>query len=82
MNRTFIAAGALLLAATASHAFKLESPDIKANGTIPKGFEANVFGCNGENKSPVLKWTGAPTTPASTPPGARCRRLACRASTV
>jgi Raf kinase inhibitor-like YbhB/YbcL family protein len=49
-------------AATAAHAapFKLESPDIKAGGTLDKKFEANVFGCSGENKSPALKWSGAP----------------------
>lgn len=40
--------------------FKLESPDIPANGMIDRKFEANVFGCAGENKSPVLKWSGAP----------------------
>ncbi|MGZ5786497.1 MAG: YbhB/YbcL family Raf kinase inhibitor-like protein [Ramlibacter sp.] len=40
--------------------FTLTSPDIKANSTIDKKFEANVFGCSGENKSPALKWTGAP----------------------
>ena len=40
--------------------FKLESPDIPADGMIDKKFEANVFGCTGENKSPALKWSGAP----------------------
>jgi Raf kinase inhibitor-like YbhB/YbcL family protein len=40
--------------------FTLTSPDIKPNSTIDKKFEANVFGCSGENKSPALKWTGAP----------------------
>jgi len=40
--------------------FKLESPDVKANSTMDKKFEANVFGCSGENKSPALKWSGAP----------------------
>jgi Raf kinase inhibitor-like YbhB/YbcL family protein len=63
MTRTLVAAAALALAAaTGAHAagFKLESPDIKPNSTIPKKFEANVFGCGGENKSPALKWSGAP----------------------
>ena len=27
---------------------------------IDKKFEANTFGCSGENKSPALKWSGAP----------------------
>ncbi|MHB1247522.1 MAG: YbhB/YbcL family Raf kinase inhibitor-like protein [Sulfuriferula sp.] len=40
--------------------FKLSSPEIKANSTIPKRFEFNGFGCSGENKSPELKWSGAP----------------------
>ncbi|HUY03443.1 MAG TPA: YbhB/YbcL family Raf kinase inhibitor-like protein [Rhodocyclaceae bacterium] len=40
--------------------FKLSSPEIKANGTIPKRFEFNGFGCSGANKSPALKWHGAP----------------------
>lgn len=40
--------------------FKLSSPEIKANSTIPKSFELNGFGCSGENKSPALKWSGAP----------------------
>ena len=62
MTRTFIAAAAIALACTAAQAagFKLESPDIKANGTMDKKFEASVFGCTGENKSPALKWSDAP----------------------
>ena len=40
--------------------FTLESPDIKAGSMIDRKFEANVFGCTGENKSPVLNWSGAP----------------------
>ena len=40
--------------------FKLSSPEIKANSTIPKSFEFNGFGCSGENKSPALRWSGAP----------------------
>jgi Raf kinase inhibitor-like YbhB/YbcL family protein len=61
MKRTLLAA-ALLAASVTGHAagFKLESPDIKAGGMMDKKFEANVFGCSGENKSPALKWSGAP----------------------
>lgn len=40
--------------------FTLTSPEIKANATIPKRFEYNGFGCSGENRSPALKWSGAP----------------------
>jgi Raf kinase inhibitor-like YbhB/YbcL family protein len=63
MNRTLLAAAVLALAsagAAQAAGFKLESPDIKPNGTMDKKFEANVFGCSGENKSPALKWSGAP----------------------
>jgi Raf kinase inhibitor-like YbhB/YbcL family protein len=61
MKRTLFAAalaGAFSLAQAAG--FTLTSPDIKPNATIAKKFEANVFGCSGENKSPALKWSGAP----------------------
>ena len=64
MHRT-IAATAFALSFTAcavaqAAGFKLESPDIKADSTMDKKFEANVFGCSGENKSPALRWSGAP----------------------
>ena len=62
MKRTLLAAalaaGAVSLAQAAG--FTLTSPDIKPNAMIDKKFEANVFGCSGENKSPALKWSGAP----------------------
>ncbi len=58
---TFIAAALLGAAGIANAAgFTLTSPDIKAGGTIDKKFEFNGFGCSGENKSPALKWSGAP----------------------
>jgi Raf kinase inhibitor-like YbhB/YbcL family protein len=62
MTRKLLALAAFALAAGGADAaaFKLESPDIKANSTMDKKFEANVFGCSGENKSPALKWSGAP----------------------
>jgi len=40
--------------------FTLYSPDIQADALIPKKFEFDGFGCSGENKSPALKWSGAP----------------------
>ncbi|WP_081908877.1 YbhB/YbcL family Raf kinase inhibitor-like protein [Ferriphaselus sp. R-1] len=40
--------------------FKLFSPEIKANSMMPSSFEFNSFGCTGLNKSPALKWAGAP----------------------
>ncbi|HSD36966.1 MAG TPA: YbhB/YbcL family Raf kinase inhibitor-like protein [Rhodocyclaceae bacterium] len=53
---------ATLIGAAPAHAsgFTLSSPDIKAGSTIAKRFEFNGFGCSGENKSPALKWSGAP----------------------
>lgn len=45
---------------TQAAGFTLTSPDIKAGGMIAKSFEFNGFGCAGENKSPALKWSGAP----------------------
>jgi Raf kinase inhibitor-like YbhB/YbcL family protein len=61
MKRILIAS---ILCGTASLAcaagFTLSSPEIKANASIPKSFEFNGFGCSGENRSPALKWSGAP----------------------
>lgn len=61
MKSTLLSA-TLIGAATLTQAagFQLTSPDIKAGGTIPQSFEFNGFGCSGENKSPALKWSGAP----------------------
>ncbi len=61
MNKKLACAALLAGASLTVHAaFRLESPDIKPNAMMDKKFEANVFGCGGENKSPVLKWSGAP----------------------
>jgi Raf kinase inhibitor-like YbhB/YbcL family protein len=61
MQRSIVAAALLGSAALAQAAgFTLSSPDIKAGGSIPQRFEFNGFGCNGENKSPALRWSGAP----------------------
>lgn len=47
-----------------SHAgdFLLTSPDIPGDGFIPSQFEFNGFGCKGSNRSPMLRWSGAPKT--------------------
>lgn len=60
--KRFLIAAALIGGASLAQAggFRLSSPDIKAGGAIHKKFEFNGFGCAGENKSPVLKWSGAP----------------------
>jgi Raf kinase inhibitor-like YbhB/YbcL family protein len=56
----FAVALAGLSTLTYAAGFKLSSPEIKANHMIAKRFEFNGFGCSGENKSPALKWSGAP----------------------
>ena len=61
MQRTLIAAALAAAVSLAQAAgFTLSSPDIKPNGTIDKKFEYNGMGCSGANKSPALKWSGAP----------------------
>lgn len=50
----------LFFALTAHAGFKLESPDFKPDHALPQRFEFNGFGCNGQNQSPALKWSGAP----------------------
>jgi len=61
MRKIFLAI-VLASLSTMSYAagFKLSSPELKANHLMPKSFEFNGFGCSGENKSPALKWSGAP----------------------
>jgi Raf kinase inhibitor-like YbhB/YbcL family protein len=61
MKRHLLGAALCAAASIAQAAgFSLTSPEIKAGGTMPKSFEFNGFGCSGENKSPALKWSGAP----------------------
>jgi Raf kinase inhibitor-like YbhB/YbcL family protein len=61
MQHTLLAAALLGAASLAQAAgFTLTSPDIKPGSMIHKKFEFNGFGCSGENKSPALKWSGAP----------------------
>lgn len=40
--------------------FTLSSPDIKPGAMLSNTYVFNAFGCSGENKSPALKWSGAP----------------------
>lgn len=60
---SLLAALALLpLSAQAeTHAsFTLTSPDLQAGQTLPAAQVFNGFGCSGENRSPALRWSGAP----------------------
>jgi Raf kinase inhibitor-like YbhB/YbcL family protein len=58
--RIILGLGALAIASAQAAGFTLESTEIEPNSMIDKKFEANTFGCSGENKSPALKWSGAP----------------------
>lgn len=40
--------------------FTLSSPDIADGGSIAAVFEFDGFGCSGQNRSPALRWSGAP----------------------
>lgn len=40
--------------------FVLSSPDIAPGSSIAQVFEFDGFGCSGANRSPVLRWRGAP----------------------
>ncbi len=67
MNKPLLSiALTLALGSTATLAlaggFTLTSPDVKPGALMDKKFEFNSFGCAGENKSPVLRWNGAPKT--------------------
>lgn len=44
----------------AKPAFRLSSPDFRANGTLSMEQVFNGFGCSGKNISPELRWSGAP----------------------
>ncbi|SLM61990.1 MULTISPECIES: YbhB/YbcL family Raf kinase inhibitor-like protein [Dickeya] len=59
ITATLLCGGPLAVSAQASP-LTLSSPEIAAQSTLPKRFEANSFGCQGENQSPVLRWQGAP----------------------
>lgn len=41
-------------------AFRLSSPDFRPNGRIAMAQVFNGFGCSGQNRSPELRWRGAP----------------------
>ncbi|MBV9589559.1 MAG: YbhB/YbcL family Raf kinase inhibitor-like protein [Hyphomicrobiales bacterium] len=53
--------------ATTAHAasFKVTSPDVTNGGTIKAEQVFNNFGCTGNNISPELNWSGAPSAAKS-----------------
>ena len=56
-----LAASTLATPAAHAQAFTLTSPDFAEGSTLPQRFEFNGFGCAGDNQSPALRWSGAPT---------------------
>jgi len=62
MARVILAAvlGLTCVGPAFAQGFKLESPDIKPNGTVADEQVFNGFGCAGKNTSPALRWSGAP----------------------
>jgi Raf kinase inhibitor-like YbhB/YbcL family protein len=66
-SRSLSLAAALLLAGAATAGaqgaghFTLTSPDVKPGATIPFRHVGNFMGCPGQNVSPALQWSGAPT---------------------
>ncbi len=63
MIRTTLLTGLLLGSATCLHAaahFELHSPEIRPGALMAPRFEFKGFGCDGENQSPSLAWSGAP----------------------
>jgi Raf kinase inhibitor-like YbhB/YbcL family protein len=54
------AAGAATPASPAAGGMTLSSPDFRSGGPIPPQYTLNLFGCHGTNRSPALRWSGAP----------------------
>lgn len=50
----------LISATTFANQFTLSSNDITAGEFMPKALEFKGFGCDGDNRSPQLSWSGAP----------------------
>jgi len=52
---------AAVAAAAPATAFELRSSDVAEGSTLTKAQVFSGFGCTGENISPALQWSGAPT---------------------
>lgn len=57
---TAVGMASLCLLSMPAGAFELGSPSIPANSVIPKTQVYRGFGCKGGNRSPALRWHGAP----------------------
>jgi len=65
-GRMLTGAGVLALAlvvggAANAASLKLSSPDLKPGSTVKDEQVLNTFGCTGQNISPALSWSGAPS---------------------
>src|SRR6188472_803789 len=60
--RSTVVALSILAGASAAHAagFTLTSPTIKPGSMLTEAQVFKGFGCEGQNTSPALKWSGAP----------------------
>jgi Raf kinase inhibitor-like YbhB/YbcL family protein len=55
-----LGAGAAAPAAPTGSGMTLSSPAFRNGGRIPAQYTLNLFGCTGTNRSPALRWSGAP----------------------
>jgi Raf kinase inhibitor-like YbhB/YbcL family protein len=62
MNKSIIAAGALMLLATAANAadFSISSSDVSEGTALAEKHVLKGFGCEGGNASPQISWANAP----------------------
>ncbi len=49
-----------VMGSTYADGFTLASPELETNKQMVKSLEFNGFGCNGDNISPALTWSGEP----------------------
>jgi Raf kinase inhibitor-like YbhB/YbcL family protein len=61
MRALMLAAAFAVVATPALAEFKLASTDVKAGSPMAAAQVFNGFGCNGQNISPALSWSGEPT---------------------
>ena len=65
MRWVAVIAGLFLSQAVMAAGFTLTSTDITPNQTIPTKYVFKGFGCQGQNVSPELQWSGAPANTKS-----------------
>jgi Raf kinase inhibitor-like YbhB/YbcL family protein len=61
MGAGTVALSLLVGGAASAASLKLSSPDLTAGGTVKDEQVLNTFGCTGQNISPALSWSGAPS---------------------